>query len=96
MIHVELVGGEEYGSGTYTATAETEASIEGTEAADGLIQSLTEGCAQQLIDAVDAPRRIEAVTVTFSPDDEVPPALEERLAGRWDIDDVSVRYDGEA
>lgn len=96
MIHVELVGGEEHGGGTYTATAEFEAPVESTDAAESRVHTLTDLCAQQWIDAVDSPGRIEAVTVTLSSECDVQPTLEDRLTDRWDIDDVSLRYGGPA
>jgi hypothetical protein len=92
MIHVELVGDEEHGTGTYTATAETEASVNSDESAETLIQDLAMGCAQQYTDAVDSPGEIESITVTLSPEDGVSPALEDHLTNKWDVNDVSVRY----
>jgi len=40
MIHVELVGGEEHGERTYTATAEFEGSVGSEDEAESRIQTL--------------------------------------------------------
>ena len=92
MIHVELVGGEEHGERTYTATAEFEGSVGSEDEAESRIQTLVKICAQQYTDAVDSPGGIETITVMLSPGNGVTPALEDRITNKWDVNDVSLRF----